>query len=169
MSELDEVVVEERNPVFEAMGHAQLVLDDEQAVQEGARLEVQRVVDVLLGRAGHVAIGQLSAKDRDGVDVAQLAPHRWSEEAGTHFVGYQAAPEGVVLRDVVVDVLIDDGAVVAPGVPGKQLVAARTGQDHLDESAREAGKIVVGVGLPDPGVLEVPGEGGQAAHHVAGL
>ena len=49
LREVDEVVVEEWQPRLQAVGHRQLVLDDQQPVQERPCLEIQRVVDVILG------------------------------------------------------------------------------------------------------------------------
>ena len=44
--EIDQIVVEEWYARLQAMRHAQLVLDHQQAVQEGLALEVQRVIYV---------------------------------------------------------------------------------------------------------------------------
>ena len=46
---VDEVIVEERQAGLEAVGHRELVLDHQQAVQERLGLEVERMVDVVLG------------------------------------------------------------------------------------------------------------------------
>jgi hypothetical protein len=50
-------------------------------------------------------------------------------------VGDQPLPELVVLVDVVLEVLIDHGAVVAPGIAAEQFVATGAREDHLDELA----------------------------------
>ena len=54
--EVDEIVVEERHARLEAVRHAELVLDHQQAVQKGLGLEVQRVVDVVLGPVEFVVV-----------------------------------------------------------------------------------------------------------------
>ena len=48
--EVDQLVVEERHPGLHAVGHRHLVLDDEQAVQECALLEVEGLLDRLEAR-----------------------------------------------------------------------------------------------------------------------
>ena len=47
--ELRQVVVREGHARFQAVRHAQLVFDDQRAMQEGFRLEIQRMIDVILG------------------------------------------------------------------------------------------------------------------------
>src|SRR6185295_17976060 len=50
--EVDQIVVEKRHSRLEAVGHAQLVFDDQQSVQESLDLNVQQSIDVIGGRAG---------------------------------------------------------------------------------------------------------------------
>src|SRR5262249_6331293 len=83
--------------------------------------------------------------------------------------GKQALPEGKVLLDVVIEVVVDDSAIVAPGVAAKELVAAGSRQHYLDELRGEAGGGKVGGKLADARLFQVPGELGQDALHIAGL
>src|SRR5712691_7376448 len=47
--EVDEIVVEERYAAFQAMRHRYFIFHDEDAVEKGLGLEVERVIDVVLG------------------------------------------------------------------------------------------------------------------------
>src|SRR5439155_10348909 len=56
---------------------------------------------------------------------------------------------------------------IPPGIAAEELVAARAGEDDLDELARESCDIEVRVGLADAQVLEAPDERRQDPFHVA--
>ena len=141
LRELDQVVVEERHPRLEPVRHRQLVLDHQQAVQERLGLEVERVVDVVLRarelsrRARRTRRGRCRAR-RPRPSSAAIGREHPLERV----LGQQPLPEAVVLVDVVVEVVVHDGAVVAPGIAAEQLVAARPREHHLDEAARPAAR-----------------------------
>ena len=88
--ELDKVVVHERHPGLQAVGHGQLVLDHEQAVQEGLCLEIERVVDVVLRPRQRIVVGvEDIVKDVAGPDIAHLGAdgvHGHDGAAPIHFV-----------------------------------------------------------------------------------
>ena len=136
----------------------ELVLDDEQAVQERLQLEVERRVDVVLGRR-RVPPCQPSKTARKTSNVERSpcrARHVGREERGLVLVGDEPLPEVVVAAGGSRPASALSAAVVAPRVAGEQLVAAGAGQHDLDELARQPRDVVVRVALADAQVLEVP-------------
>ena len=171
LGEVDEVVVEERHAALEPVRHAQLVLDDEQAVQERLRLEVERVVDVVLGRVSAGAVsGTRRGRCRSCAGRATSSPDVGAKSRCRTAFGHQPLPEAVVLVDVVVEVVVDDRAVVAPRVAGEQLVAAGARQHDLDELARPgARRSSSGSSGRRAGPRGARSARGRHALHVAGL
>ena len=70
----------------------------------------------------------------------------------------QALPEHVVLVDVMLEMFVDRGTIVAPRISSEQLVAAGSRQHDLDEFAGQLGGVEIRVALSDAGLLDVPGE-----------
>ena len=167
--EVDEVVIEKRHARLKAVGHAELVFDHEHAVQEGARLEVQRVVDAT-HRVGAMVDGLRKdvAKNVARPDLRHLGPDR-RQCLTEHGVGHQPLPMRIVLVDVGLEVSSGRGARVAPRIPAKQLVAAGARQDYLHELARQLGDVEVRVTLADSRFLEMPRQPRHHMLHVAGL
>src|SRR5579884_2104109 len=154
--EFDELVVEEGDASLERVGHAQLVLHDEQAVQERLELEVERGVEVVvpaLEPTGPAVKG--AAEDIVRRVVPELPQDGTVEEIRFLLVGNEPLPEGVIPAQVVLAV-VGDGRVVPPRVAAEELVAARSGEDDLDELARQPGDVVVRIALADAQVLQVP-------------
>lgn len=88
-----QIVVKKRHASFEAVSHAEFVIHDQEAVQEGLRLEVKGVVDVIL-RLFQFVIVLLEdiAKDVPGPDVFDIVPNR-GEYLLDDSVGQKSLPE----------------------------------------------------------------------------
>ena len=61
-----------------------------------------------------------------------------------------------------IEIVVDDGAIITPGIAGEEFVAAGAGQDHLSELRSQLGGIVVRIGLANARFFEMPGELGSA-------
>ncbi len=166
---VDQIVVHEGHPGLEAVRHAELVLDDEEAVEKRLRLKIEGVVDVVLGPTkAHVTGAVDVAKDVSCPYVLHVAPDR-GKRAFDLTIGNEAVPIHVVLVDVVLEVATGACAKITPGIAGKQFVTAGSGQHDFDELARELGDIVIGITLADARFFEMACHARQAALHVAGL
>src|SRR5215207_6757810 len=105
---------------------------------------MERVVQVLRRRLGCMpAFRQHVSEDIDRAEAFDLLPDLRPKEAVEKAVRYQSMQKAVVLLQVVLEVVVDHGAVVAPRVAGEELVAADAGQYDLDELAREARDVEV--------------------------
>ena len=99
--------------------------------------------------------------------IAGRAPDVFPEEARFFLVRDEPCPVGVTAAfELSVVVRVRD-EVVTPGIPGKQLVAARPGERNLDELGREPRDVVVLICHAHAKVLEVPYELGKHPGHVA--
>src|SRR4051812_36545850 len=93
-------------------------------------------------------------EDVPGGDVLYVPPDR-REDALDLLVADQALPEQVIFVDIMVEVVVDDGAIVAPGIAAEQFVAAGAAQHHLDELAGQLGRVEIRVALADARFLEM--------------
>src|SRR3954469_4468564 len=91
------------------------------------------------------------------------------EELAPHGVRDQAVPEAVVHLHVLVEAVGPESPVVAPGIAGKEFVAARARECTLYEFACEWRVVVVRIRLAYSRILQVPRERRQTALHVARL
>src|SRR5262245_52866742 len=116
------------------------------------------MVDVVLrpGQRRRMLV-EHTAEDVAGVDVVDLAPNR-RQNLPPSTLRQKALPEVKVLVDIVLEVIVDHGAVVAPRISREQLVAPRTRKDHLNEFRGQAGGVVVWITLADACFLEMPSE-----------
>ena len=81
----------------------------------------------------------------------------------------QAVPEPEVAVDECLESAAAQGREVAPRIAPKQFVPAGPGQDHLDETRGQFGRVPVRIALPDPRLLDVPHQIRMAALHITGL
>jgi hypothetical protein len=123
------------------VSHAQLVLDDEQAVEERLGLQQQGVVDVLLGGGWRRSIGQRVAEEIGGLGVSELAPRVFTEKRRDLLGGDEAIPVVQVYLDIVIKVVVGDRAVVPPRVAGEEVVAARPGECTFHELAGQQDSV----------------------------
>ncbi len=167
--EVDEVVVHEGHAGLETVRHRDLVFDHEQPVQEGLSLEVEGLVDVVLGTLERPRIL--------GIDVAEYIARRYARHVAPdrchqrpQFVGLcEALPVLVVGVDILFEVLVVRRTVVPPRIPAEQLVAAAAREHDLHELAGEPGRVPVRIALADARLLEVVHELRERTLHVARL
>src|ERR1051326_2963303 len=127
------------------------------------------MIDVILG-AGQLRgmLGKHVAKDVAGpymLDLARNRPQYLLKLA----VGDQALPVPIVFIYVMLEIVVDDGTIVAPGVAAEQLVATRAGQYDLNKLAGKLGHVEIRVALTEPRLLDVPHQPRHNPFHVTGL
>ena len=151
--EIHERVVEQGDTRFQRMGHAQLVFDDEEAMQKGLSFEVKHSVNRVFHGARSV---EYPAKRLIGVVSVGQAQHVRREELGP-----------LLLRDQAIPVSIGSGVkllnrrsplrnFVPPGIPCNDLIASCTLKHHLHKAAGQPGCVVIRVAHANSEVLDGP-------------
>ena len=97
--EIDEIVVEKRDARFERMRHGEFVLDHQQAIEEGLRLEIERMVDVVLGPSSAAlacSVENVREKYRASTRAALRSTSGRARPCNARF-GNQTLPEAKIL------------------------------------------------------------------------
>src|SRR5215469_7128566 len=122
--EISKVIVKKGNPRLNGMRHRELVLHYQEAVEECFGLKVKRTVDVILRTPKlHPRTVEHIAKNVSSIKCFYVRPN-WLEHAPNGVIGNKPLPEIVVPVDVLLEVRVNGGSIIAPRIASKEFISA---------------------------------------------
>src|SRR5438128_12399090 len=147
------------------MGHAELVFNDEQTMEEGLRFTIHGPADRILDGPG--------ALSRTAEAVVWVMPPGLPQRIGREELSpmlnrHQAIPIPVVADEKFLERSGLEGRFIPPGIPGEDLIASGPGEHHFDEATRQPGRVIVRIAHPHPQILDSPNDAWQGPFEVTG-